>query len=254
MRSLGVGKRPVSSQAGRVRQLPEADVEADEGAGDGEERVGEGHVAGPGAVDEDEVLDALGGEEVEPARELGMVRAHVAAHEVDTAEGPRMRLEDGGDGGGDGRRVGRRGGPGVVVGPEVGVDQVGLRGAPDRAPAGGERGGARGVGDGEAADDVAQERAGEAADAVEAVGGGDGGEAPGVGEGEVGDEVEADVGEQLLRCLVKLVRVEAPALHVGRRGGVQVGEPRPTGHGRRRRMSRRGFGKLVVASEVECGR
>lgn len=79
-----VGERG-ATQAGRVREFPEADVEADEGA-DAEERGRERHIARPRSVDEDELVDALGSEELEPAREPGLLRAHVAAREVDAAE------------------------------------------------------------------------------------------------------------------------------------------------------------------------
>ena len=94
-----------ATQAGRVRELPEADVEAAD-AGDAKEHGPEGHVERPRAVDEGELLDALGGQELEPARELGLVGALVAAGETGVGDGSRVRFEDGGDGGDDGRRVG----------------------------------------------------------------------------------------------------------------------------------------------------
>ena len=77
-------------EARRARELPEAKVEAGEG-GHPEERVGEEHLPRGGAVDEDELLDALGGKEAEPALEVRLARVHEAGHEVGAAEGPRLR-------------------------------------------------------------------------------------------------------------------------------------------------------------------
>ena len=215
---------------GRVWELPDADVEAGEG-GDPEERVGEGHLPRARAVDEDELLDALGGEQTEPALELGLVRVHAGGDEVDAAEGPRVRGEGVRHGGGDGRRVGGRRGP-VVQEVRVGDDE--RRGEPEPAPARGEHGGARGVLEGEAGDDVAEERVGEAADAVDAVGRASaaGDEAGGGGDGRVGDAA-VDVRQEMLHVPVLLVLVVALAPRVGRRRGVQVGERRTAGHGRR---------------------
>jgi hypothetical protein len=73
----------------------------------------------------------------------------------------------------------------------VHVDQSEGRGEPEAAPARGERAGARGVLGWEAEDDVLEDLAGEAADAVDAIGGslpgGGGGEARGAGDGRVRD-------------------------------------------------------------------
>lgn len=130
-----------------VREAPEADVEAreggarEDGAGEGDEGL-EVRRVGCRAVGEDEVLDVLDGEELEQARDLGGVRGHGGAGEVDAAEGARVRGEGAGHGGG---------GEGVGVG--VGEDE--RRRGPDATPAPGERGGARGVLGGEARDDVA---------------------------------------------------------------------------------------------------
>ena len=88
-RRLGEGG---AFEARRARELPEAKVEAGEGDHP-EERVGEGHLPRGGAVDEDELLDSLGGEEAEPALEVRLARVHEAGHEVGAAEGPRVRGE-----------------------------------------------------------------------------------------------------------------------------------------------------------------
>jgi hypothetical protein len=52
-----------TTQGGNMRQLPLAKVEAGKG-GDAEESGGEGHLVQPLVVDQDELLDALGGEEL----------------------------------------------------------------------------------------------------------------------------------------------------------------------------------------------
>jgi len=134
------------------------------------------------------VLDALGGEELQPALDLGLVRRHVAAGEVDAAEGARVRVQDAG------RRDGDRPGQGLfasghlVVGRDAGREDVGVdegerHGAPEAAPA-------RGVLGGEARHDVPEQRVGEDADAVDAVGWGPrGGERRGGRHGWVGDGV-----------------------------------------------------------------
>lgn len=64
-----VGEAGAAREGGGVRELPGAEVEAAEGR-EGEHRGGEGDVQGPAAVHEDELADALDGEEVEPAREV----------------------------------------------------------------------------------------------------------------------------------------------------------------------------------------
>jgi hypothetical protein len=188
-----------------------ATVEAGE-SGDAEERSGEGHVDRRRAVDEDELLDAPRGEETEPASELGLALAHAAVDEVDGAEGPRVRGEDAGDGSGDGGSVGW--GPGAAG--EVGVDEDERRRAPDPAPARGEHCGAGGVVGREAGDDVAEERVGEAADAVDAVGGGGvvGGEVGGGGDGRVREVGVDDRHEQL-----QLICTRCPARHGREVGG-----------------------------------
>lgn len=207
----------------RARELPDANVEAGEG-GDPEKRVGEGNLLWPCArtIDEDELLDALGREEAEPALELRLVRAQAGGEEVGAAEWPRVRGEGFGHRGGDGRLVGERRGPVVQ---EVGVNDGERRVEPDPAPARGEHGGARGFLEGEAGDDVAEECVGEAADAVDAAGGGGGG-------GTVGSLVDGRVGDVLVDVREQLLRVP----HVAGHRGVEVGERRPAvGGGRRRR-------------------
>lgn len=117
---------------------------------------------GPGAVAEDELVDALGGQELEPAREHGVVRIdglHEAACETDEGEGPRVRAKGGRDGFPKRRARRRRG-----AGEGVGVDEDERRGAPETSPARGERGGAGPVLDGEAGDDAEEDVVGEAAD------------------------------------------------------------------------------------------
>lgn len=76
-----------------VGKPPGAEVEAlDEWQA--EDRDREGDIERPGPIHEDELLDALDGEEVEPAHEFGVVRDHGSACEVDAAEGPRVYLQD----------------------------------------------------------------------------------------------------------------------------------------------------------------
>jgi hypothetical protein len=119
-----VGERRVGTarEGGRVRELPEAEVEFGERGG-AEERHGEKHVERPGAVDEDQLLDALVREPPDPARELRLVRAHVAADDVDGEEGARVRSEDAGDGRDEARRVGAHG---LAVAAEEPLDEVGV--------------------------------------------------------------------------------------------------------------------------------
>ncbi|GJM84950.1 hypothetical protein PR202_ga00666 [Eleusine coracana subsp. coracana] len=163
---LEVGERGVALQCGGVREPPEAEVELGEG-GAPEERGREGRVGVlvPGAVHKDELVDALGAEELEPARELGLVLAnvHVYAGEVDAAERARVRGE------GVGHRVDAAGHD-LGDGEDVGVDEGERHRAPHAAPALGEHGGARAILGGEAGDDVAEDLYGEAADAVDSVG------------------------------------------------------------------------------------
>jgi len=146
-------------QGGRVREPPEAEVEAGE-RGHAEEGGGEMLVDGERkrAVDEEELLDALGSEELEPAFDPGAVLLHVAAGDADAAERARVRDQDAGDRGGHGVRVGvvEVDGDLVVAGrEEVSVDEDERGGAPDGAPTAGEHRRARGFLDGEARDDVA---------------------------------------------------------------------------------------------------
>ena len=100
-----VGERRAARESRGVREPPSPEVETLDG-GEAEDRGGEGKVERPGAVNEDELLDALDGEEVEPERELGSVRAHGAAGEVDAAEGAPVGLQDAGHRGGDGAGAG----------------------------------------------------------------------------------------------------------------------------------------------------
>jgi len=89
-------------EAGHVGELLEGEVEAGE-LGHVEERGGDGLLGleRPRVVDEEELLDALVGEELEPAHELGPVLIHVAAGEADAAERARVRGEDAGNCGGN---------------------------------------------------------------------------------------------------------------------------------------------------------
>lgn len=157
--------------AGGVREAEDAQVEAAEG-GAAEDGVRDSHVERPRAVDEHEVLDALGREEAEPVRERVDVLAQEEVDDADEAEGTRVGGEDACHGVRDGvpdAAGGRRAAAGGDVRPlreEVAVDEDERGGAPDSAPAGGERGGAGGVLGGEAGDDVAEEVVGEGADAI----------------------------------------------------------------------------------------
>ena len=236
-----------AAEAGRVRELPEADVEAGEG-GDGEDHAREGHIGRPRAIDEDELLDALGGEETEPAPEVGLARTHAVVDEVDAAEGPRVRGEDAGDGSDDGGVVG--GGPGAAG--EVGIDEDERRRAPDPAPARSEHGGTGGVLGREARNDVAEEPLGETADAIDAVGGGrEAGGEVGVGvDGRV-REIGVDDRHELLHRQVQLVRIAALAPRFLLRLRVEVGErwPAPARHGRKVSTSRLGVFSLVWTTE-----
>ena len=90
------------------------------------------------AVHEDEILGALGGKELEAARELVPVRGHGGGREVDAAEGVRVPGEGVG-------HDGRDAGGGGVGGEQVGIDEDERRRAQDAGPALGERGGSCGV-------------------------------------------------------------------------------------------------------------
>ena len=145
------GEGGTAREGGGVDEPPCAEVQAAEG-GAAEESGGEAQAfEGRGAVDEDELLDALGGEELEPAREHGAVPVdglHEPAGEADERERPGVRAEGCGDGAAHGARdgAGARGPAlGAAAGEEVGVDEDERRRAPDAGPALGERGGSRGV-------------------------------------------------------------------------------------------------------------
>lgn len=175
-------ERGATREAGRDGEPQEAEVEA------GQRR----HAQQRGrkvlvklerrAVDEKELLHALDGKELEPARDTATVTVHVAAGEVGAAERAAVRVEDTGDGGDHGVRVGAlHVSRDLVLGAareEVGVVEDEWRGAPHGEPAAGEDGRARPVLDGEARDDVVEEGVGEAAEPVGAAGVG-----VGVGEG-----------------------------------------------------------------------
>jgi hypothetical protein len=163
----------------------------------------------------------------DPARELRLVRAHVAADDVDGAEEARVRGEDAGDGRDEARRVGAHG---LAVAAEVPLNEVGVgegerRAAPDGAPAAGKRGGAHGVLGGEAGDDVAENREGESAEAVLAggVGAGARGEEGGGVDGGV-REGGVDVVEDAPGAPFQFLRVLAAAPCFGRRRGTDVHE------------------------------
>ncbi|BAS88121.1 Os04g0208550, partial [Oryza sativa Japonica Group] len=234
-----VGERDAAREVSRGGELPEAEVEAGE-RGHAEEGGGEAQVERPRAVHEDELLDALHGEHLEPVREHALELLHAAGREVDAPERARVRAHDAGHGVGDaacrlprllGGVVGSAGGGGGG-GEEVGVDEDERRGAPERAPAAGERGGARGVLDGEAGDDPAEERVGEGADAVDGVVRGERVEARGGGDGRVGEGV-VDVGEHARHRPLHVVRVVPAPPELGRHRAAH-GDGRHAGvHGRR---------------------
>ena len=166
------GEGGTTREGGGVDEPPCAEVQAPEG-GAAEESGGEAQaLEGQGAVDEDELLDALGGEELEPASEHGAVPVdgfHEPAGEADEGERPGVRAEGGGDGAAHGARdgVGARGPAlGAAAGEEVGVDEDERRRAPERAPPGGERLRARAILGGEERDDVAEDLVGEKADQI----------------------------------------------------------------------------------------
>ena len=58
----------------------------------GKDRDGEGDIKRPGQIHDDELLDALDGEEVEPTPEFGAVCSYGATSEVHATEGPRVYL------------------------------------------------------------------------------------------------------------------------------------------------------------------
>jgi hypothetical protein len=102
-----VGERDAVRENGGVWELPRVEEQTVEG-GAAEERGGEAQaMKGKGAVDEDEFIDALGGEVHKPARELGAVRVndlYEAVGEADEGEGAWVHAEDGVDGVRDGGR------------------------------------------------------------------------------------------------------------------------------------------------------
>ncbi|WVZ69846.1 LOW QUALITY PROTEIN: hypothetical protein U9M48_018570 [Paspalum notatum var. saurae] len=139
------------SDAGRVRELAEADPEAAEG-GAAEDVGGDAPFDGPGAIHHhEEVLDALGSEGGEHGGD-GLGVLGLGGGEARGADGARV--------GGERRHGGGEGEPaGTVVEDERGrVPQV--------APAGGEHRSAGRVLGWETGDDVAADRVGESADAV----------------------------------------------------------------------------------------
>jgi hypothetical protein len=162
-------------EVGCLHEPPCTKVKAAEG-GTAEERGGDTQVnEGRGAVDKGELLDALGGEELEPASEHGAVcidGSHELAREADEGERSRVRAEGVGNGAANGARYDARArGPALcaAAGEEMGVDEDEGRRAPEAAPARGEHGGAGAVLSGEAGDDAAEEVVGEAADAVDSI-------------------------------------------------------------------------------------
>jgi len=89
---LEAGEGNATGELRGVGEPPDAEVEAlDERQAEDGDR--ERDVERQGPIHEDELLDALDGEEVEPAHELGVVRDHGGAGEVDAAEGARVRLQ-----------------------------------------------------------------------------------------------------------------------------------------------------------------
>lgn len=197
--------------AGDAREGPEREVEAAEGR-DAEDIDGEEQVERVGAVGEDEVLDAIGGEEAEPVGEHRPVGGHVAAGEVDAEVGAPVGGEDAGHAGGGRGQVDAVGvaAPEVLVGDveEVDVVEDQRRGRPDAAPARGEHGGARRVPGREAGHDVGEQRARKAADAVIAAAatarrGREG--AVGCGEGRRGGEAGEDDAHDALHGVRRLL-------------------------------------------------
>jgi hypothetical protein len=240
-----VGKGGAAREAYRVRKPQEAEVEAGERS---HAEDGGGHVPieqeRPRAVDEEELLDALDGEVLQPERDLASELVHVTADEVGAADRPRVRGEDAGDGGGDrGRLVAFDVIRDLVftVGEEVAVGEDERGGLPDGAPAAGEHGGARGVLDGEAPYDVDEECVREEAEAVDAsaVGVEEDAEVAVDGDGRVGDR-RVDVGEHAAHERLQLLWVHAlhasHGHHLGMHGDWRCLD------GRRRRKSGRGQG------------
>lgn len=166
-------------EAGGVREPAEAEPEAAEGRAS-EEAGGRTPITfllGPGAVDDDEVVNVLVREGGEPGSDdVGNLGSEARGGEAGGGDGARVGGERGSNGGRN---------KAVVVEAERG-------GGPEAAPAGGEGGGAGSVLGGEAGDDVAEDRVGEGADAVLVVrGGGGGGKGCGGGNGgwrEVGED------------------------------------------------------------------
>jgi len=259
-----VGEACGAREPGGAGDPAEAEVQAgDRGAA--VERAWERVVDRPRAVEKDELLDALGGEELQPALDVGLVRRHVAAGEVDAAEGARVRVQDAG------RREGDSPGQGVfasghpVVGPDAGREDVGVdegegHGAPEAAPARGERGGARGVLCGEARHDVPEQCVGEEADAVDTVGwgprGDGGGEGRGGRHGWVGDGV-VRIREKHGRALHQRVgNVDAVALRVAPQVALRAAHSDAHArekllllHGRRRAGAERSGGEFGAGTE-----
>jgi hypothetical protein len=116
-------------EVGCLHEPPCTKVKAAEG-GTAEERGGDTQVnEGRGAVDKGELLDALGGEELEPASEHGAVcidGSHELAREADEGERSRVRAEGVGNGAANGARYDARArGPALcaAAGEEMGVDE-----------------------------------------------------------------------------------------------------------------------------------
>lgn len=250
---LQPGEGGTAREGGGVDEPPRAEVQAAEGRA-AEERGGEAQLfEGPGAVDEDELVDALGGEVVEPASEHVAVPVdgfHEPAGEADEGERPGVRAEGGVDGAAHGVRAGARArarGPalGAAAGDELGVDEDKRRRPPEAAPARGERGGAGAVLGGEAGEDAAEEDVGEAADAIDPFaffGGGGAGEGGGGGDRRLGD-VGVEEAEHRVLVDVQHRRVQ-PVTHrrgrrAGRAEGVAGGRPAELGRDGERHALRR---------------
>lgn len=186
----------------------------------------------PQVVDEVQLLNALDGEMLKTACELGPVVIHVAVGEADEAERAQVRGEDARDRGSDGGRVDAvyMARDLVAAGwEEVVVDEDERGGAPDGAPAAGEHGGAHCVLDREARDDAAEERVWEGADAVDAVA------AAGIREGR---EAAVNADERVREPLDPegcLIHVPFPLLRLhGRRFSLHCWSPVPLPPGRKR--------------------
>jgi hypothetical protein len=151
------------ARGGDLGEVPHAGVETLEGGAAEEQVVGERHVERPRVVEEDEILDLLGGEGRDQALERELVEVEGDAGEAHTADGARVPVDAARHGAHDGDVAG------PFVAHEVGVVDHERGRGPHAAPARGEGDGARGFLGREAGDDFGEERVRESADVVLAV-------------------------------------------------------------------------------------